>query len=192
MQFNSVLRYALLFLFMVQQLYWLIGYFKAEKLKPRTKKDTLVNIIERTLVKAVHFVIFIQLLGVNILQFSNNNFLAVAGFILSIIGIIISISARKEISTNWTGSHNYQIKKNHSLITSGIYKYIRHPIYLGMGINFLGAELLLQSYLIFFAPLGALLIFYWAKREETLLTKHFKKDYLNYKRRTKMFLPFII
>jgi len=192
MQFNNVLRYTLLFLFAVQQLYWLIGYFKAEKLKPRTKKDTLVNIIERTLIKAVYFVIFIQLLGVNILQFSNNNFLVLSGFILSIIGIIISISARKEIAANWTCSDNYQIKKNHSLVTSGIYRYIRHPIYLGMGISFLGVELLVQSYLIFFAPLGTLMIFYWAKREEALLTKHFKESYLKYKRKTKMFLPFII
>lgn len=192
MQFNNLFRFILLFLFTVQQFYWLIGYFKAEKLKPRTKKDSLVNIIERTLIKAVYFVIFIQLLGVNIFQFSNNNFLTILGFILSVIGTIISISARKEIAANWTGPHNYQIKKNHSLITSGIYQYIRHPIYLGMGINFLGVEILMQSYLIFLAPLGALMIFYWAKREETLLTKYFKKDYLDYKRRTKMFLPFII
>lgn len=191
MPLNNLLRFILLFLFIIQQLYWLIGYFKAEKLKPRIKKDTFVNIIERTLIKAVYFVIFIQLLGVNILQFSNSNFLVLLGFILSIIGVVISISARKEISANWTGPYNYQIKKNHSLVTTGIYKYIRHPIYLGLGINFLGVEILVQSYLIFFAPLGTLLIFYWAKREEALLTKHFKKDYLDYKRRTKMFLPFI-
>jgi len=192
MQFNNLLRFILLFLFIIQQLYWLIGYFKAEKLKPRTKKDTFVNIIERTLIKAIYFVVFVQLLGVNILQFSNNNILALLGFILSIIGVVISISARKEIAANWTGPHNYQIKKNHSLITSGIYQYIRHPIYLGMGIDFIGVELLVQSYLIFLAPLGALLIFYWAKREEALLTKYFKEDYVDYKRRTKMFLPFII
>ncbi len=192
MQFNNLFRYSLLFLFTVQQIYWLIGYFKAEKLKPRTKKDTLVNIIERTLIKAIYFVIFIQLLGVNILQFSNNNFLTILGFILSVIGTIISISARKEIAANWTGPHNYQIKKNHSLITSGIYQYVRHPIYLGMGINFLGVEILVQSCLIFLTPLGVLMIFYWAKREEALLTKHFKESYLKYKRKTKMFLPFII
>jgi protein-S-isoprenylcysteine O-methyltransferase Ste14 len=111
--------------------------------------------------------------------------------ILVILGLIIAIMARKTLADNWSGSVTF--KKNHELITKGIYHYIRHPIYTGVLLMFLGSAIL-------FDTVGALIGFviivvtFWLKlkQEEELMTKHFGKEYTKYKQQVKALIPFIL
>ena len=135
--------------------------------------------------------IVVNLIGFVLFPF-NNLYIQIIGFILVSLGFIQAIMARKTLSDNWTESYEYQIKKDHELITKGIYEYVRHPIYGGLILVSTGALLVSGSYT-FIAGLIIMLFAaeIFAKREEKLLTKHFGKKYIDYMKITKKFIPFI-
>lgn len=178
--------------FFLLQLYWIITAHIAQKQKPKKKKETIQSMVERMAIGIVFGIVGIQLLGFSILSFSPTNItLTIFGFLLYMYGIIISMYGRKEIHTNWAGSYNFQIKENHTLVKTGIYHLIRHPIYSGLGTAILGVEIFTHSYLLIGIPILFFILYLWARREERLLEKTFRSAYLNYKKQTKMFIPFL-
>ena len=119
-----------------------------------------------------------------------NIYFQVFGFILVIFGFVESMLGRKELATNWTESYDYQIKRKHELVSTGIYSYIRHPIYGGLWLTLTGSLIVSETYL--FLPISLLALFAFirfAKREEKILVKHFGKKYLEYQRKTKLLIP---
>lgn len=116
--------------------------------------------------------------------------LKILGVFITILGLLIAIIARKTLADNW--SSNIELKKDHELITKGIYKYVRHPIYTGLLLMGVGSILVLQSLLVvlFFVVMITFLIFK-LKKEEILLLKHFPKDYQEYMKKTKALIPLI-
>ncbi len=117
-------------------------------------------------------------------------YLQIISSTLTIGGLIIAIIARRALGDNWSGK--IDIKKNHRLITTGIYRRVRHPIYTGVLLMCAGTFLNLNpaAGAILFLFILSLLI-YKLKKEEQLLTRHFPKEYPKYKRRTTSLLPFI-
>jgi protein-S-isoprenylcysteine O-methyltransferase Ste14 len=78
------------------------------------------------------------------------------------------------------------------LVTSGPYRFIRHPIYSGLLVALLGTALATNLYwLIVMALLGAYFV-YSANVEERLMTSSFPADYASYKTHTKMLIPFVL
>lgn len=180
----------LLFIFL--QLYWRLTEAKADREKPKTKKTTLKNYILRYFMAIFIMLFFFQLLGLTILTFQRNIYVEILGLMTVAVGISISVAARISLDVNWTHAVDYQIKKNHELITHGIYKFIRHPIYAGLIFAYTGFEIILQSYsfvLIFI--ILTIIAYLQGKREEKILLKHFGEKYKNYMKKTKMFFPYI-
>lgn len=85
------------------------------------------------------------------------------------------------------------IEKNQELITKGPYSIIRHPIYAGVLLLFLGFTLSFSSILgSIFITIPLFIVF--RKRlvlEEQLLTETFGDEYQDYKKKTKRLVPFI-
>ena len=110
--------------------------------------------------------------------------------IVTFLGMLIMIWARKTLDRNW--SANIVLKKEHELITSGPYAFVRHPIYTGLSLMILGVVIYINTlaFTIFFVLFffGA---YYKAKKEERLLINHFADKYLEYKKKTKALIPFI-
>lgn len=113
------------------------------------------------------------------------------GFVICIIAFGILIAARLNLGTNWANCYEYQIKQNQELVTSGIYRFVRHPIYSGLVLLSIGAEMVASSFL--FIPAMVLFIsaYYQARLEEKLLLKHFNREYDVYMSKTKRFIPFV-
>jgi protein-S-isoprenylcysteine O-methyltransferase Ste14 len=114
----------------------------------------------------------------------------VIGIIFLVSGLVIAIIARKTLADNWSG--NVELKKDHKLITTGVYKYVRHPIYTGVSFMVIGTFILyhsILSVLLIIIVIGFLS--YKLKKEEILLLKHFPKEYPAYIKRTKAIIPFI-
>lgn len=90
-------------------------------------------------------------------------------------------------------SQDIVIQKNHSLVTGGIYRYIRHPQYVSQILCDLGAGIALLNFIVVPAVLLLELpLFYLrAKREDKLLKKYFKEEFTEYKKRSGFFIPFI-
>ncbi|MFA6532747.1 MAG: isoprenylcysteine carboxylmethyltransferase family protein [Patescibacteria group bacterium] len=189
MNIDLTLRVATLVLLIIWRLYWYLTAKKAMLNKP--KIDFTKRTAESMWVTLLGAYVVVNLFGYVLFPFNNFLFVTI-GFILVILSFSQAISARKKLADNWTESYEYQIKKNHELITNGIYKYVRHPIYGALLIMPTGALIVSGSYtfiVCFIFILFAIEIF--AKREEKLLTKHFGKKYIEYKKTTKKFIPFI-
>ncbi len=81
-------------------------------------------------------------------------------------------------------------KPTHRIITTGIYRWSRNPIYLGFCLVVMGVGLLMNSLwmLISFVP-SAVLVYYVAiRREEIYLEKKFGAEYQVYKSRVRRWL----
>ncbi|HIH62344.1 MAG TPA: isoprenylcysteine carboxylmethyltransferase family protein [Methanobacteriales archaeon] len=105
-------------------------------------------------------------------------------------GFLISFFANKEIGTNWSAS----IEKDNSqkLITSGIYKYIRHPLYFSGLLILLGTVIYFQSWWSSTVLIPFYLLVNWRiKHEEDNLIKFFGNEYRQYMRKTKKIIPFL-
>jgi protein-S-isoprenylcysteine O-methyltransferase Ste14 len=191
--FNFLFRALTVIIFFLWWAYWIISAEEADRQKPKTSYNAVSDkIIRRWLMRVIEIVMILQILGLQLFPISGKPFLPqVIGFMLIVIGVSISVSARKALGANWTHAYEYQIKKEHALITEGIYAYIRHPIYTGLYIAFIGGELVAQS----FVALLFVLLFvggYWqARQEEVILLKHFGGAYKSYMKQTKMFIPYI-
>lgn len=102
------------------------------------------------------------------------------------IGYIVSILYLKR---NWAVSA--AIKEGHSLVNSGPYKFIRHPMYFFMILVALGSGLLISNFLIIlYTPVIAILYYLRLKKEEELLINTFPQ-YRQYIKKTKMLIPLV-
>ena len=62
------------------------------------------------------------------------------GVALTALGVGISIWARTTLGANWSGV--VTLKRDHQLIRAGLYRWIRHPIYTGILLSFMGTGLI--------------------------------------------------
>lgn len=149
-----------------------------------------LTVLWTTLVFFISFGIFIRYLNFGSTNFHSSVF-HYFGLFLIIIGLIIRWFAILKLKEFFTVT--VSIQKDHRIIDTGIYKYIRHPAYLGSLLSFLGLGFALQNWLtilvIFFPIFGALS--YRIHVEEKVLNKEFGKEYFNYSSRTKKLIPWI-
>ncbi|HEV2403086.1 MAG TPA: isoprenylcysteine carboxylmethyltransferase family protein [Candidatus Saccharimonadales bacterium] len=111
------------------------------------------------------------------------------GVVLFLTGLGLAVWARKNLSTNW-GMPMSQ-KARPELIISGPYAAIRHPIYTGILIALFGTALTIGLYLLFIWFAVAAYFIFSATREEQYMLQKFPQKYNEYKKTTKMLLPYI-
>jgi protein-S-isoprenylcysteine O-methyltransferase Ste14 len=110
------------------------------------------------------------------------------GILISLIGVVLVISGWNRIHKDYWSKEEGQGK----LVTGGIYKYIRHPQYTGFFMITLGMMLEWATLpLIILYCLLLVLYYRLAKKEEKDVEKEFGREYLDYKKKTKMFIPYI-
>ena len=183
------MRLLTLALLVIFRLYWFLHENESAIKKPKTTYKK--RIIERVFGRIVAGYLVLNLLGFIIYPF-HNIIINLIGLALVIFGFIEAIFARKILDSNWTDANEYQIKKDHELITKGIYKYVRHPIYGGILLMVPGVLLVAGSYTFIIAFFILLMVLEsFARREEKLLTKHFGSKYKDYMKTTKKFIPFV-
>jgi len=119
------------------------------------------------------------------------SWLAFFGSVLFVLGAVIRFIGRRTLGKFFT--YEVKVQQKHKLITSGIYQYIRHPLYTRILLLWFGAAILLQSITGFILILLILVpaLWYRMKIEETFLIKEFGKRYQHYMNATKRLVPVI-
>jgi protein-S-isoprenylcysteine O-methyltransferase Ste14 len=114
-----------------------------------------------------------------------------AGLALTAAGIGFAIWARLWIGRNWSSA--VTIKEQHELIQNGPYRFVRHPIYSGLLLAFLGTAIVHGEVrgLVGF-PLAVLGWGFKLRMEETFMVQQFGNAYLDYKQRVKALVPFVV
>ncbi len=116
---------------------------------------------------------------------------SISGFIIIAGGLAIRLTAIKSLANQFT--YTVRIIDDHKLIVSGIYKYIRHPAYLGQLMVFLGSGLALGNWIstaLLFLP-SIISTLYRIRVEEKVLSEFFKDEYDVYMKNTKALIPLI-
>lgn len=113
------------------------------------------------------------------------------GAAITIAGLLFAVWARVHIGTNW--SRSVTIKRGHELVTSGPYAVVRHPIYTGILIGFLGTAIATTQYRGILAFLLVFLsLWYKLRLEERWMREQFGPAYNDYARRTSALFPGIL
>ena len=164
--------------------YWVVSSSKTGKVVKREKKW-------QGLWLPTAFIILL-LLQIYVFRFDlipHITLLEVIGVILCGLGVAFALWARIYLGRNWNAKPSVQ--EGHELVTSGPYKFVRHPIYTGVMTAILGSVLVDGTlWLIIFVLFGVELI----RRisvEEKLMMDLFPTTYPKYMKRTKALVPFI-
>lgn len=115
----------------------------------------------------------------------------ITGLLLFLVGLATAIAGRTALGQSWSNIEDGAIKQDHALITKGVYRFIRHPIYTGDSILLIGLQLALNSWLIAVMPALVAVFARRAVAEEQRLSQAIP-GYAAYCRRTKRFVPFVI
>ncbi|GAB4189193.1 MAG: protein-S-isoprenylcysteine O-methyltransferase [Roseiflexaceae bacterium] len=113
------------------------------------------------------------------------------GIVVEVLALLLFWRAHTDLKANWSPS--LQIRDRHELVTTGIYHYIRHPMYASQWLWVLAQALLIQNWI---AGLGGLLLFlplYLLRvpREEQMMLEAFGETYRAYMHRTGRVLPLL-
>lgn len=129
----------------------------------------------------------LYLLDLNIFEFKITIVIRYISLLILILGIFIFGLALIQLNKNLSP---FPTPKNDSnLIESGLYKYIRHPIYTGILLIVFGYGVYSQSEFKLIISLLLLILFYFkSSYEEQQLNKKFEK-YIEFKRKTGRFFP---
>jgi protein-S-isoprenylcysteine O-methyltransferase Ste14 len=109
--------------------------------------------------------------------------------ILYCFGVWLFFRAHADLGKFW--SPGLELKEDHQLVTSGVFKWVRHPMYAAFVAIAVAQIFMLQNWLIGPAFLISAIPFYLqrVKREEKMLIKKFDTAYLNYRNLTGEIFP---
>jgi protein-S-isoprenylcysteine O-methyltransferase Ste14 len=201
MEFNQIYKIAGLSVFgswFVFAVVWIFLYIKStlgrrrENIKIR-KRDpkSIIGIILQAI---AFFIIFsvhrdpgyvMQDPGILFLVFT------ILSIVIAPLSVIFAIYAVLTLGHQW--SFAARLINDHKLITNGPYRVVRHPIYFTFSGLFISTALVITPPA---ALLIATILFIWGSiqrihSEEILLLEEFGDEYLEYRNRVSMFIPFI-
>ncbi len=121
----------------------------------------------------------------------HTTFVYSVGLGLAVAGATLAIYSRVFLGRNWSAT--VQLKQNHELITGGPYRRIRHPIYTGFLLLFLGNAVMVGDWRGLLA-VAIVFVSFWRKLrlEEKWLAQHFGAPYRAYQCQTKALIPAVL
>ena len=111
------------------------------------------------------------------------------GATLTAAGLLLSIWARHHLGKNW--SQAVTVKHDHEFIVTGPYSIVRHPIYSGLLLDFIGSALARAEFL-FAVVLVFVALWRKLKLEEKWMHAQFGDSYEAYSQQVAALVPHII
>ena len=130
---------------------------------------------------------FLSSKKIDIINIPNQTLVSIIIFLIGVFILIVPVS--KFIKSKTT-VNPIKFKKVNKLITSGIYKYSRNPMYLGFLMIVISTSI---YYLNIFSIITPIFFYFWInrfqiKREEIFLNKKFGQKYITYKSKTRKWI----
>lgn len=122
---------------------------------------------------------------------------ALAGLFMLLVGMYLRTKARFELKKkagfgSIVATAKLQIVQDHHLVTDGLYRHIRHPLYLGETLRNLGFVLVFSSvYGVLLAAASTVFLLFRIRNEEKMLVQVFGDEYRKYQRKTKKMIPHV-
>ncbi len=112
-----------------------------------------------------------------------------AGVVCLSGGLWLFARSHADLGTNW--SITLELREKHQLVTQGIYRTVRHPMYSALLLYSLGQALVVPNWIAgpSYGVAMALLFAFRLGPEERMMLEGFGKDYEAYRGRTKRLVP---
>jgi protein-S-isoprenylcysteine O-methyltransferase Ste14 len=164
-------------------IYWLISATNAKESRPGRRWSPAGGL------SALGVLLIVRLLRTGSLAV-DSPVLGAVGAAVFVSGLALAIWARVHLGRNWGMPMSERLEPE--LITSGPYRYVRHPIYTGLLLGVFGTAL--ATNLVGLAVVAVLsgVFYHAASVEERNLTATFPSEYPAYRASTKMLIPFIL
>jgi protein-S-isoprenylcysteine O-methyltransferase Ste14 len=111
------------------------------------------------------------------------------GVVVLVGAVVLFFLCHRRLGRSW--SVTLEIRENHGLVTDGIYRFVRHPMYSAYFLWTLSQALLLPNWIA--GPAGLLgfgtLFAFRVRREEQMMLDAFGEPYAAYAARTKRIIP---
>jgi protein-S-isoprenylcysteine O-methyltransferase Ste14 len=113
------------------------------------------------------------------------------GTLLVALGLAFSVWARLYIGRNWSAT--VTVKEDHELIRRGPYALVRHPIYSGLLLAFIGSAVVRGEWRGVLAVLIVIAALWRKLRlEERWMSETFGDQYRDYRKHTAALIPFVL
>lgn len=168
----------------------LLNFIDARKQKNKQKKE-VKSIVDTLTMSLFFFACYLVLLfKIGYYNYSNI-YLNIIATIVYVIGVIFNLLGRHYLGKNW--GNQVVIYDDHTLVTNGVYKIVRHPLYASIIWMIYAIGIIYSNYLIIILNTLVFIPFmtYRSIQEERELDKTFK-EYKDYKKRVGRFFPKII
>ena len=113
----------------------------------------------------------------------------VAGTLCFALGLWLIHRSHADLGTNW--SVTLELREEHRLVTKGVYRRVRHPMYSALFIYSAGQALVLPNYLAGPSSVVAMGLLFALRvgAEERMMLEAFGSEYEAYRERTKRLVP---
>ena len=120
-----------------------------------------------------------------------SGWLGCVGTVVFAMALFLLWRSHADLGRNWSAT--LQIRQEHSLITDGIYRHIRHPMYAAHLLWAIAQGLLLENWLAGWAFLVISIPFYLLRvpKEEKMMLEQFGQEYRQYISRTGRMIPYL-
>lgn len=111
------------------------------------------------------------------------------GAAIEILFLWLFHASHRQLGKNW--SVTLEIRDSHRLVTDGLYKYVRHPMYSSFWLWGLAQAFLLPNWIAGFAGLAGVAALYFCRvgAEEEMMRQSFGEEYRAYAARTGRIIP---
>jgi len=122
---------------------------------------------------------------------------ALVGLILLLAGGYLRVRARLELKQkagfkSLAETGRLQTMEGHRLVKDGLYKHIRHPLYLGETMRNFGIVTIFSSvYGVLLIAVATVFICFRIRMEERMLIQAFGDEYRKYQKNTKRIIPHV-
>jgi protein-S-isoprenylcysteine O-methyltransferase Ste14 len=113
----------------------------------------------------------------------------VAGLTCLAIGLWLFFRSHADLGTNW--SVTLELRQEHRLVSLGVYRAIRHPMYSALALYAVGQALVIPNWVAGFSNVIAVAVLVALRlgTEEKMMAEQFGDEYAAYAARTKRFVP---
>ena len=155
----------------------------------RVSRTENILLILLTLVALVLPLIYSVTPWLNFANYRLPVWLGAGGLLLLVFSLFVFWRAHFDLKANWSPS--LEMRADHSLVTDGIYRLVRHPMYLSQLLWALAQVLILQNWLAGALNLLFFILFYFlrSRAEEKMMLDRFGDRYRTYMATTGGMIP---